>query len=217
MKQIWFIRHGQSESNAGLRMNSFHTFGLTEQGRTHAELVAEHFTNAPDLIVASPFERARQTALPLRRRFPDVPYEEWAVQEFVYLAAAHFQDVTSADLAAVSNAYWERNDPDHIDGEGAESFATFIQRGVMLREQLAQTPHNFVAIVSHGLFIKAFLWYTLQGSPRLTPKVMARGAMTMRGLHIGNGSIVKTWLGDNGDWYLGRIDEASVVHTTWGE
>jgi probable phosphoglycerate mutase len=70
--RVWLIRHGQSESNAGLPTNGPAVTPLTAIGREQAERVAGAFTEPPALIVASPFIRARQTAEPTRRCFPAV-------------------------------------------------------------------------------------------------------------------------------------------------
>lgn len=82
----------------------------------------------PDLIVVSPFIRTRQTAQPLIDLYPEIPVEEWPVQEFTYLDFACCVGMTAEQRAPLVREYWERNDPDHIDGESSESFAQFIDR-----------------------------------------------------------------------------------------
>lgn len=42
--------------------------------------VAESFSEAPDLIVTSPFERAKDRALPTIQKFPGWPVEVWPVE-----------------------------------------------------------------------------------------------------------------------------------------
>jgi probable phosphoglycerate mutase len=83
--RVWLIRHGQSESNAGLPSADWRRIPLTELGYRQAEHVAGVFADPPRFIVTSPYLRARQTAQPTIERYPGAPGEEWAVQEFSYL------------------------------------------------------------------------------------------------------------------------------------
>jgi broad specificity phosphatase PhoE len=82
---VWLIRHGQSESNAGLPSADWRAIPLTELGQRQAEHVAGVFADPPRLIVASPYLRARLTAQPTIDRYPGAAFEDWPVQEFSYL------------------------------------------------------------------------------------------------------------------------------------
>lgn len=86
MRTVWLIRHAQSESNFGLPSFIPAAPPLTPLGIEQARYVAGAFSERPNLIVTSPYVRTQQTAQPTLERFPDVPQEEWPVQEFTYLA-----------------------------------------------------------------------------------------------------------------------------------
>lgn len=73
MSQVWLIRHGESVSNADLPTGDPAESALTEKGFRQAELIAAAFVGQPDLIVISPYLRARQTAVPTRSRFTNLP------------------------------------------------------------------------------------------------------------------------------------------------
>jgi len=62
--RVWLIRHGQSESNAGLPSADWQGIPLTELGHQQAARIAGVFTDPPKLIVSSPYLRAQQTAQP---------------------------------------------------------------------------------------------------------------------------------------------------------
>jgi broad specificity phosphatase PhoE len=62
--RVWLIRHGQSESNAGLPSTDWRAIPLTTLGRRQAEHVAGVFADPPQFIVTSPYLRASQTAQP---------------------------------------------------------------------------------------------------------------------------------------------------------
>ncbi|HLD62134.1 MAG TPA: histidine phosphatase family protein [Patescibacteria group bacterium] len=60
--KIYFVRHGESVSNAlGLRQGP--DGGLTAKGIKQAKILAKKFSKIPvDLIVSSPYDRAKLTA-----------------------------------------------------------------------------------------------------------------------------------------------------------
>ena len=82
MIRVFLIRHGESESNAGLPSADPGSAPLTPDGHRQARQVARVLADAPALIVTSPYLRARQTAQPTISRFPGAACEEWPVQEF---------------------------------------------------------------------------------------------------------------------------------------
>ena len=126
--KIILVRHGQSVANAGGKTADHVTNPLTELGRAQSQDFAERLDCKPTLFVVSPFLRAQQTAEPLRQRFPDVPVEEWPIQEFSFLEPARHKGTSEADRQPHVVAYWQRQDPAYIDGPGAESFTQFLDR-----------------------------------------------------------------------------------------
>ncbi|HYM00677.1 MAG TPA: phosphoglycerate mutase family protein [Blastocatellia bacterium] len=86
MPTIWLIRHGESESNAGVATADPETINLTHRGMAQSKRIATAFNQAPALIVTSSFIRTKQPAAATLEQFPRVPCEEWAVQEVTYLS-----------------------------------------------------------------------------------------------------------------------------------
>ncbi len=156
-REVWFIRHGESLANAGLRTKEAPTYPLTDIGFAQAEKCAAALHAAPDLIITSPYLRAQQTALPTRRRHADAPYEEWPVQEVQYLDPALCVDTTQDERRALSHAYWEQCDP-HFAAPNAESFAAFIARVQQALERLAQRTEPRIFVFSHGQWMSALAW-----------------------------------------------------------
>jgi probable phosphoglycerate mutase len=93
--RVFLIRHGESESNAGLPSADPGSAPLTADGHRQAGQIARVLADAPALIVTSPYLRARQTAQPTISRFPAAACQEWPVQEFTYLGDLHGQQRTS--------------------------------------------------------------------------------------------------------------------------
>ena len=109
-----------------------------------------------DLIVVSPFVRTRQTAEPLRQKYPDVPVEEWPVQEFSFLDADRCADTTQEERRPLAEAYFARNDPDYVDGKDAESFNQLLARVDDMLTRLRALPgENKTVVFTHGNFMRA--------------------------------------------------------------
>jgi broad specificity phosphatase PhoE len=82
------------------------TIELTERGHEQARAVAASWTQAPALIVTSPYTRTRQTAAPTIARFPGVPVEVWPIEEFTYLQPARWNGTRSAERMPHLERYW---------------------------------------------------------------------------------------------------------------
>lgn len=191
-KEVWFIRHGESVSNANLPTTHPAASELTEKGHREAEHVAQAFTHKPDLIVVSPYIRARQTAVPTINRFDPVNVTEWPIHEFSYLHPERYKGTTGHDRWPEAKAYWERMNPLEKEGNEGESFTELLVRVLAMEEQLRQTPEEFIAIFSHGLFLRAFLWVMLTGIREATNRAMEKYLFFSRGISMPNGSILKT-------------------------
>jgi broad specificity phosphatase PhoE len=151
----WIIRHAESEANAGGATDSPHSIRLTEYGHQQAADLAAKFAAAPDLIVISTFLRTHQTAGPLMARFPRVPVEKWEVHEFTYLNPGLYPGTTESQRAVFVETYWQHCDPHWNDGGGAESFTDFIGRVDDFSQHLQIRPEAWIAVFTHGYFIKA--------------------------------------------------------------
>lgn len=158
MKKVRLIRHGESAANAGEPSRNHASIPLTTKGLEQAQVVARSFTNAPGLIVASPFLRAQATALATTALYPAAAFETWPIQEFTYLAPARCLDTTLAQRRGWVEAYWQRSDPAFSDGDGAESFLDLVARAMHFLDRLAEQPANDIVSFSHGQFINTVAW-----------------------------------------------------------
>lgn len=187
--EVWFIRHGQSEANAGLATHNPNEIALTPTGHEQARRVSAAFERAPDLIVTSKYRRAIETANETVARFPSVPVETWDMHEFSYLGL--LGPTTMQDRMPLVRAYWDRFNPNYIDGEGAESFANFIERVKAMQDKVRQMDGKFIAIFGHGFVMKALLWANMIGSFEVTDEYMRRFYAYNRTFEVANGAIVK--------------------------
>jgi len=191
MLEIWFIRHGESAANAGLATEHPETIPLTELGQAQAAKVGAAFERAPGLIITSSYLRARQTAEHTQRRFPHAPVETWDVHEFTYLSPLVLGMSSTAERKPIVKAYWEKCDPEHVHGPGAESFAGFIKRVQAARAKLLNTDHSFIAVFGHGFVMKAMLLLNLVGEVETTPEVMRRYHLFHQAFDVPNCAIIK--------------------------
>ncbi|MGP8268494.1 MAG: histidine phosphatase family protein [Terracidiphilus sp.] len=157
-----FIRHGESTSNVGLSASDVAKPELTEKGWEQARQLAAAWTETPSLIVVSPFLRTQQTARPTQERFPTVPVEQWEIEEFTYLEPSRWNGTARSERLPWIEAYWKAEDPDYLDGPGAESFANLLRRAeaALLRLRRLAGHANMVYLFSHGQFMQA-VWVTL--------------------------------------------------------
>jgi probable phosphoglycerate mutase len=155
--KVLLVRHGQSLANAGGKTVDHNTNPLTELGRMQSRVFADRLDCKPTLFVVSPFLRAQQTAEPLRQRFPDVPVEEWPIQEFTFLEPTRHKGTSEEDRQPNVTSYWQRQDPAFLDGPGAESFTQFFDRArEAIRRLVTRNPGGCIVIVTHGYFMQAF-------------------------------------------------------------
>lgn len=161
---VYFIRHGESEGNAGLATVTPTATKLTSQGEKQAQDLLQKIEFIPDLIAHSTYIRTYQTAKPLAEKYPNVPLQEWQnIFEFTFLSPLKYSNTTKEDRKPFIDEYLVRNDPDFIDGEGAESFNHFLARVDETIEKASSVPENLnVVIFSHGAFLRA-MQMRLQG------------------------------------------------------
>lgn len=192
MSTVWFIRHGESISNANLPTTHPAESELTPTGETQAQQIVQAFSRKPDLIVVSPFVRARQTAVPTIEHFHPVAVTEWPIYEFTYLHPERYAGTTGEQRTPSAMAYWQRNNPfEKEEGEG-ESFAELLQRVQQMVQLIRKETADFIAIFGHGLFLRAFLWMQLTGIHEASADAMRRYAFFVRSVAMPNGSILKT-------------------------
>jgi 2,3-bisphosphoglycerate-dependent phosphoglycerate mutase len=191
VKEIWLIRHGESEANAGLPTGDPFNVNLTKKGDRQAQRIAIALTQKPSLIVTSPYLRTKQTAKPTCDRFPSTAQVQWQVQEFTYLAPSRYQNTTISDRRPKVIEYWQKCDPLYIDGEEAESFANLIDRVRVFRDNIFQLNEPFAVVFSHGMFMRAVLWFLLANPQEICPKTMKYFDIFKQALEVPNAAIVK--------------------------
>ena len=205
MSTVWFIRHGQSISNANRVSTHPASSELTELGSKQAEFIVPTFVQRPDLIVVSPYVRTWQTAVPTIEYFKPIQVEEWPVHEFTYLHPERYNGTRGSDRADLARAYWHRNDPFEKEMDEGESFAELIERIEDMMARLQEQEHRFIAVFSHGLFLRAMIWMQLMRPITPTADLMLRYRHFILGFQLPNASIIKATVPPKGPIQLQGI------------
>jgi broad specificity phosphatase PhoE len=186
----WLVRHGQSASNAGLPAIGHGEVPLTALGREQAREVARRVDRQPDRLIVSPFLRARETAAPIRERWPRTPCEVWPIQELTYLSPTRCKGTTADVRRPWIEAYWRGCDPDYLDGSDAESFRAFMARLADFDRRLSALDGDFAIAVGHGQFFRAYLWGRDRGFA-VAPEWMRNYRAAETSQPMANGEIIE--------------------------
>lgn len=214
MPAVRFIRHAESEANVGQATEHPATIKLTPKGIEQAHAIADSFMRAPDLIITSPYKRTHETAQPTLSRFPHVPHEEWPVEEFTYLSPLDTL-TTPLDRKPKVDAFWQRQDPLYVDGEGTESFAGFITRVQNVIKRLREAKELSVVVFSHEQFILAILWLFLKNKlapgSSLCPDSMKQFKEFLVTFRIPNGAILPMQLQDDDQIWISNVVTSHLI------
>jgi probable phosphoglycerate mutase len=203
---VWLIRHGESLSNAGHPTLGPEFTGLTPLGMKQAEAITHIFPRSPALIVMSKYRRTQETAQPTIRRFPDVGWEVWPdVHEFTYLSWSHSEGTTEQERQRYVDEFWQRNDPFYADGDGSEKFIQFMSRVSSALERLRYSKEDFIAVFTHGYFMRAAWWYLQNRPTRIDSRSMEEFYGLRSAFDIPNGAILPIELRGREDFTIGKL------------
>lgn len=188
--KVWLLRHGESASNAGLPASGHGDVPLTALGQEQAAAAAAQLREAPDLLVDSPFLRARTSADAIARCWPALRRETWPIQEVTYLSPARCRGTTTQTRQPLVDAYWHRCDPAYVDGPDSESFAAFLHRVETFHRRLLDLDAAFVVAVGHGQFFSAYR-YALARGFEATPAWMRDYRATETASPLRNGEFIR--------------------------
>ena len=163
IKKIYFVRHGESEGNAGPIRQKSHA-SLTEEGNKQAILVAERLSKISfDCIVSSSMSRAKETA------------------EIIAQKCSKFVDVSDlfAERRRPSIEYGKpKDDPECVEAERTisenfhipgfrfsdeENFDDLKNRAKEILDYLATRKEESIVVVTHGFIMRIVLAYAIFG------------------------------------------------------
>lgn len=156
-KRIHLIRHGQTDWNREKRVQGHSESSLTALGRQQASALGRALAGeAITAVYSSSSVRTRQTTELL---FPgrDLPVSYCDRLREIYLGP--WEGRLQADVRAQDpeqfEHFWTR--PHLFALAEAETFGQVQQRAMQRFRELLETPHEELAVVSHGVLIKTIL------------------------------------------------------------
>lgn len=160
---IYFVRHGQSTDNVAPVFSSSDS-PLNERGRKQAESIAQRVSKLSfDVLIASPFERARQTAeIITKATGKEAEYSELFVERVkpTYLNGKPYTDEKANTLWKE----WEKSlYTPGLRVEDGENFDDLIARADQALTFLASRAEQSLVVVTHGYFLRTIVARVLLG------------------------------------------------------
>jgi glucosyl-3-phosphoglycerate phosphatase len=170
--RLFLWRHGNTDWNAGDRVQGQSDTPLNELGRQQAAAAAQRLAAMrPTAIVSSDLRRAADTAAALADR-TDLP-----VRLDARLRERHFGDWQGLTIAEIAQRYpaeyarWRAGDDDF--GCNAESLSDMAKRvGVALREAVDGAPGGTIVVATHGGAARHGVGELLGWPPEVTWKLV---------------------------------------------
>ena len=203
-RQVWFIRHAESVANAGGRTKEAPSYPLSELGFRQAQQLGRMLPRNPELVVVSPYTRARQTAQAFLDHASGLPVEEWPVQEVQYLDPLLCVDTTQDERRVMSREYWAKAEAEYA-APNAESFVTFIGRAQHALDRLLERTEKTTYVFCHGQFISAVAWLILTRPARVDDGAMRRFYQFVHGYSVPNCSVLPVYIHPEGETSAGGL------------
>lgn len=168
---VYFVRHGESEGNQK-KVHQGENVPLSETGKHQAELVANRLKNiAIDVIYASPYLRAKQTADIISKKLK-LPIEYWEhlkeLKRPSELEGLKYSDPNASEIKKIirenqTKADWKFSDD--------ESFNDLLERAKQVEKHLFKHHKDQnVVCVSHIQILAMIVLQTVL-QDKLTPEV----------------------------------------------
>ncbi len=197
LKQLYFVRHGQTEWNAIHRMQGQWNSDLSELGREQADVNGKLLARLHiEAVFASPLGRTLQTA-DIINQYLNVPVEhdkrimEWDCGDW----SGHLYEEVKVRWATE----WAALETDRFNyrGPNCENYPDMIQRATPFLQELRQSEATNIAVVSHGMIGRV-----------MVSLLMGFGEVEMLAFSQPNDVVYRVILDHNG---------ASIAHYTSGE
>ncbi len=180
MKNLYFVRHGQTEWNAIRRMQGQWNSNLNEAGKGHADTNGKLLaTLGIDALYVSPLDRTRQTAdiinsyLQLDPVFDD-RIMEWDCGDWSGEMYAEIPDKWPKEWQALETDRFNYRPPN------GENYPDMYDRAKPFVHELLKSEHSHIAIVSHGMIGKVMFSYLMGYEPTMVLNIHQHNDMVFR-------------------------------------
>ena len=180
MKNLYFVRHGQTEWNAIRRMQGQWNSNLSEAGKGHAEVNGLLLSNLNiDALYVSPLDRTRQTAEIINQHLDLEPVFDDRIMEW------HCGDWSGEMYAEIPNKWpneWKELEADRFNYRppNGENYVDMFDRSKPFVHELLESDHEHIAIVSHGMIGKVMFSYLMGYEPNHILNIHQHNDMVFR-------------------------------------
>ena len=172
--EFYFIRHGESESNAtpGLAAGTNYDSPLTELGAKQARLLGERLKREGvkfDRVYSSSLDRARKTARYMLDAMGETERDVPAVDALIEQQIAGWRGVPIEEVYTDENrAYMANKGPDFVPPDGEplrivqRRVSGWLESEIIFNEDLASVPRDLtIAVVGHGMAHRCLFQYIM--------------------------------------------------------
>ncbi len=154
MKTVYFVRHGESEANAGREIYHGEATPLTEKGREQARFIAKRCAKLEaEVLIASTAVRAQQTASFIAES-TGLPVEVSGLfTERKQPPELMGRSRTDEDAIRLEHEWALTLLKDGVRVGGGENFADLKARVLEGLRHLHERPEERILVVSHGFFL----------------------------------------------------------------
>ena len=188
IRRVYFVRHGQSSSNAGEVSVPHAEVPLSPLGEAQSLALAPLLPAQPALVLTSPYVRARQTAAPYCERCGVQMHDVDLLHEFDAIAFHLIDGMRGEQRRAVSAEFWGKADPLLRTGEDKETFTEFASRVRAFHDIVLRVLPDETVVFGHGTWIALLVWLLVGFNP-LVERGMRRFRGFQQGLPMPNASI----------------------------
>jgi len=209
MMKLYLVRHGQSTGNVGnLHQNKLTP--LSDHGRHQAGILAKRFHTIPvDVILASPYARAFETAEIIGKEVGQSVEKNELLRELKRPTIIEGKMITDPISIAVNEMIKTNAHDTNWHYADEENISELLARARTFLESLDSRSEKRILAVSHGRLIQALVEHVILGdalTPHLFEEMKERIYMTNTGITVleknATGWHLVTW---NDNAHLGNI------------
>jgi probable phosphoglycerate mutase len=202
--KVYFVRHAQSSFNALDLLHQYSEGELSEFGIHQAEFVANRFSSIPiDLILSSPFERAKATATIIKAVIQKPIKYTKLLAEFrgpSEIEGLHKEDPEVKRVMQLMHEHRHEADWKYSD---EENFVELRGRANKVTKYLEEQRTENILCVTHGLFLRAILAVMMFGADVTLDELLK----FMRFVRVNNTGITVCEQLPSGHWRLVTLND----------
>jgi broad specificity phosphatase PhoE len=162
-KVVYFVRHGQSEDNVAPVFQSPHS-PLSEVGRKQAQRIAERVSHlAFDALLASPYQRAKETAEAIGTVTGKAPEFCELFTERVKPTSVDGKPYTDEAAHRVWRAWEQSLYTPGMRVEDGENYDDLVTRADKALALLTDRAEHSLVVVTHGYFLRTIVARVILG------------------------------------------------------